>query len=198
MLLRSVRTSLGLTYAQMRAAAAVSEATLKRTASGGTVPKWGTVLAYISAVEKAYGGTMTAALRKEIQGAWRLARMEDRGTLNLRAPRPQYIADFRDLSKALEALYERAGAPPLRTVRADSEDPLGLPLSTLARIVSRKTLPVDERQLLAFVHGCGVPEAEYGPWREAWRKLRIPTDTDDAVRIPASILVSLATQGRAA
>lgn len=179
-LLRMIRDAADLTYAEMAAVVDVSEATLKRAASGETVPKKETALAFSLAAETK-GIKFAPDIRGILVSAWRMARMEERGTLHLRAPRPEYIADYRDLSKALEALYERAGAPPLRTVRADSGDPLALPMSTLARIVRRESLPADERQLMAVVHGCGADKRDDEKWRGAWEKLHVaenPTEKE--------------------
>lgn len=171
--LRAVREAGDMTYAEMAAVVDASEATLKRAASGEIVAKKETVLAFFIACETKV--KFAKEIKDDLVHMWQRARMEERGTLHLRAPRPEYIADFRDLSKALEALYESAGAPPLRTVRADSGDPLALPLSTLARIVRRESLPADERQLMAFVHGCGADNRDGRKWLEAWEKLHTTT-----------------------
>ncbi|KPH99490.1 hypothetical protein OK006_8437 [Actinobacteria bacterium OK006] len=97
--------------------------------------------------------------------------MEERGTLHLRSPRPEYIADQADLSHALYALYERAGAPPLRQVQQRGGEPIHLPLSTLARIVNRQTVPADQKQYSAFLAGCGVPSEQRPKWLAAWGKV---------------------------
>jgi hypothetical protein len=100
---------------------------------------------------------------------WRLARREERGTLQV-TPRPQYVTDRADLSKALADLYETAGAPPLRMVQRMSTDATLIPLSTLARIVSRKTIPADKEQLFAFLKGCGESGSKTALWSKAWSK----------------------------
>ncbi|PWI05121.1 hypothetical protein DIZ27_41330 [Streptomyces sp. NWU339] len=98
--------------------------------------------------------------------------MEGRHTLHLKKPRPEYIADQADLSRALHALYEHAGAPPLREIQSRAGGAMHLPLSTLARIVSREALPADERQFLAFLAGFGVEgEERQTKWRMAWNKV---------------------------
>ncbi|MET7312300.1 hypothetical protein ACWD7C_36650 [Streptomyces sp. NPDC005134] len=105
---------------------------------------------------------------------WVKARMEQRGTLQLKKPRPEYIADRADLSHGLYALYEHAGAPPLREVQ-ERRGAVYLPLSTLARIVGRQTLPADEQQLLAFLHGCHVDsEKQEEKWVKALTKATAP------------------------
>ncbi|MGF0174559.1 hypothetical protein ACQF36_29890 [Streptomyces sp. Marseille-Q5077] len=96
--------------------------------------------------------------------------MEQRGTLHLKSPRPEYIADQADLSHALYALYERAGAPPLRQVQQRGGGQVHLPLSTLARIVNRETLPADQNQYMALLTGCGAPKEQRAKWHAAWEK----------------------------
>ncbi|MEV6594924.1 helix-turn-helix domain-containing protein [Streptomyces acidicola] len=171
--LRMLRASAQVTYEEMAECSKPSAATLKRTASGATVPRRSRVLDFSVACLAA-----TRVVPRPVPDAYKLselwlkARMEERGTLRLKKPRPEYIADQADLSSALYALYEHAGAPPLREVQARAGGAVHLPLSTLARIVSRDTLPADERQLLAFLTGCGVEgEERQGKWRMAWTKV---------------------------
>ncbi|MGW0315108.1 hypothetical protein [Streptomyces flavidovirens] len=143
-----------------------SQATLKRAASGASVPRRETVEGFVTAC---------GADAKAVHGAaelWRWARIEERGRLgSLRAPRPELISDAGDLSKALERVWEQAGAPSLREIRRRSGDELALPVSSAARIVSRDAIPADLRQLTAFLTGCGVPEGNHAVWAEAWRKI---------------------------
>lgn len=63
------------------------------------------------------------------------------GPDTLRAPRPHLIGDRRDLSMALEYLYEAVGAPPFREMQERSGNPHALPISTLSRIVAREAAP---------------------------------------------------------
>ncbi|MFD4955811.1 helix-turn-helix domain-containing protein [Streptomyces sp. NPDC058451] len=169
--LRELRAEAGVTYDEMAAVAAVSPATLKRAASGAALPKWLTVMHFcIACFAAATPHSRPIPKVAELEKLWRTARMEERGTLHLKNPRPEYIADQADLSHALYALYERAGAPPLRQVQHRGGGPLHLPLSTLARIVNRETLPADQKQYLAFLMGCGVPEEQRAKWLAAWKK----------------------------
>ncbi|MFI0813550.1 hypothetical protein [Streptomyces echinatus] len=108
--------------------------------------------------------------RRELHDLWVKARMEERGTLKLKKPNLRYVADSADLSQALRALYEYAGAPSLREIQQHSGEPLHLPLSTLARIVNRETIPADERQLVALLRGCQVQDEQHAGWKAAWRK----------------------------
>ncbi|MGW6928407.1 hypothetical protein ACWGA9_45370, partial [Streptomyces sp. NPDC054950] len=112
------------------------------------------------------------ARRLELHRLWVKARMEERGTLYLKRPHPRLIVDASELSAALAVLYEQAGAPPLREFQQRAGGPLELPLSTLARIVSRQALPVSEKQYLAFLRACratGFYE-DFTEWINAWQR----------------------------
>ncbi|MET7650504.1 MULTISPECIES: helix-turn-helix domain-containing protein [unclassified Streptomyces] len=154
------------TYEQLaKRTPGISRVTLQRAASGTCLPKEKTVVAFVHAC--GFGRQEVAKLT-----ALRIsARIEERGVLHeLKALHPRLISDRRDLSRALEYVYEAAGAPTLRELRDRSGEPLLLPISTLSRIVSRRTTPVDERQLLAFIHGCGITHQD-SLWSTAWKKV---------------------------
>lgn len=181
--LREFRASSQVTYEEMAALYPnASAATLKRTASGENVPRWPRTLDFCVACFAATSvDPRPVPDTEKLRGLWLKARMEERGALRLKKPRPEYIADQADLSQALSALYEHAGAPPLREVQARAGGAVHLPLSTLARIVGREALPADERQFLAFLTGCGLQgQARQGKWRMAWAKVSPPklTSTD--------------------
>lgn len=163
--LRALRESTGLTFDQLaKAGGQVSSATLKRAASGDSIPEARTISEFVAACG---GGPETLAPLLKLRVA---ARIQERGVLkSLRPPRIDLIGDRRDLSIALEYVYEAAGAPSYREIRDRSGDPFGLSVSTVGRIVTRQSLPVDERQLLAFLHGCGVHDHD-AAWRTAWEK----------------------------
>ncbi|MEV7173990.1 helix-turn-helix transcriptional regulator [Streptomyces sp. NPDC093224] len=163
--LRALRESTGLTFDQLaKAGGQVSSATLKRAASGDSIPEDRTISEFVAACG---GGPETLAPLLKLRVA---ARIQERGVLKtLRPPRIDLIGDRRDLSIALEYVYEAAGAPSYREIRDRSGDPFGLSVSTVGRIVTRQSLPVDERQLLAFLHGCGVHDHD-AAWRKAWEK----------------------------
>lgn len=141
-----------MTYETLASRTGLSPATLKRAACGTTVPKRATVEAYVDGCGSGREGVRAA------DELWRLARIEERGRLTqLHAPRPELISDEGDLSRALEVVFEQAGAPSLRDIRERSGNPLALPVSSAARIVNRDTVPADQQQLQAFLTGCGVP-----------------------------------------
>ncbi|MEV6358134.1 hypothetical protein [Streptomyces hydrogenans] len=107
---------------------------------------------------------------------WRRARIEHRGILRgLRAPAVRYIRTEADLLAALAAAYEKAGAPPLRTLQQRAGKagtaPL-LALNTAARIIKRTHLPTSVKPFEAFLTGCGIGQRDRGPWLEAWARVR--------------------------
>ncbi|MFF5257065.1 helix-turn-helix domain-containing protein [Streptomyces leeuwenhoekii] len=163
--LRLQRQSAGMTYQELAWLTGLSPATLKRAASGAVVPKHTTVEAY---VEGCGGGPGAVRDADEL---WRHARIEERGRLaQLHAPRPELISDAADLSRALEVVWEQAGAPSLRDIRDRSGNPLALPVSSAARIVNRDAIPADEQQLKAFLTGCGIPPEKHTAWTAAFAK----------------------------
>ncbi|MEV7060907.1 helix-turn-helix domain-containing protein [Streptomyces cyaneofuscatus] len=164
--LRQCRHRAGLTYAELAERTGVSAATLKRAASGKTVARRDTVE---TAVTTCGGSRDTVRAVVEL---WRCARIEERGRVKvMRAPRPELISDEGDLSKALELLYEQAGAPTLRELQRRSGDPRALPVSSAARIVKRVALPADLAQLKAFLTGCELPLDRHVVWVNAWNKI---------------------------
>ncbi|MFJ4321398.1 helix-turn-helix domain-containing protein [Streptomyces lavendulae] len=170
--LRRHRSRSGLTFQQMADRSHLSAATLKRASSGTVVPKAATIEEY---------ARLCGASRSQVLYLLHVrtqARIQERGILpTLRAPNVRLIGDRRDLSMALEYLYEAAGAPPFREMQERCGNPHALPISTVSRIVARETTPADERQLLAFVHGCGIRDRD-DDWRDAWAKITTP-DTDN-------------------
>ncbi|MFD3875498.1 helix-turn-helix transcriptional regulator [Streptomyces sp. NPDC058623] len=163
--LREMRKDAGLTYSQMAEKTGVSGATLKRAASGASVPRFSTLISYMRGC---FGGEYSAETIRRVLAEWAEARREERGTLHLRRPNPLLVEDHHELSQALQALYEYAGAPPLREIQRRAGGPLFLPLSTLARIVNGQAIPGDMKQLTAFVKACWT---EADDWEHAWERL---------------------------
>ncbi|GAA1376620.1 helix-turn-helix domain-containing protein [Streptomyces beijiangensis] len=155
----------------------ISRVTLQRAASGKCTPKEKTLIAF---------ATSCGRTTEEILGLVQLrveARIIERGVLRtLSAPRADLISDRRDLSRALEYMYEAAGAPSLREIQDKSGDPLALPTSTISRIVSRTTVPVDGRQLIAFVRGCGITDQD-SLWWAVWNKVATAYDEAKLVEL---------------
>ncbi|GAA3660302.1 helix-turn-helix domain-containing protein [Streptomyces chitinivorans] len=165
--LRQHRRRAGLTYQELQERTGLSQATLKRAASGTVLPKQDVAETYVSGC----GGAEEAV--QEVRELWRAARIEKRGRPSpLRALRPELVSDAGDLSKALVALWERVGAPSPRQMRERSGIPAALPVSSCYLIVGRQALPADATQLRAFLLGCGVPEDQHGPWERALEKVK--------------------------
>lgn len=177
--LRYARASAGVTYEEMAGHAVASSATLKRTASGISVPKLSNVEDYMQALHKAnrrsQGGLQLFARRK-----WEQARMEERGTLHLRSPYPPRFADQADFRFGLFSLYERSGALPLREIQQRGGGAIYLPLTTLTRIINQKTIPAYPQQLIAFIRGCGKSFVD--KWVEAYVRVTEPIAGQEAVR----------------
>ncbi|MEW2290470.1 helix-turn-helix domain-containing protein [Streptomyces sp. NPDC047841] len=183
--LQELRQLAGLTFAELaeRTAAlgdpalAVSAATLKRAAGCRTLPKQATVVAY------ARGCGATAKQEEEMLRLWARVRARDRGILRqLHAPAVHNIRTRREFTAALAAVYERAGAPPLRTVQQRAgtvPQPAGapcesevflLPLGTLWRIANRQIKWPAWKHVEAFLRGCGITgERTLEYWKQAWK-----------------------------
>ncbi|MFF8973647.1 helix-turn-helix domain-containing protein [Streptomyces sp. NPDC014995] len=98
--LRLRRETAGVTYEVLGRESGLSPATLKRAASGRTVPRRAVAEAYVRGC--GCGGDEEAL--HTVRELWRQARVEERGRLaQLSAPRPELISDAADLSRALEA-----------------------------------------------------------------------------------------------
>ncbi|MBL1087439.1 helix-turn-helix domain-containing protein [Streptomyces actinomycinicus] len=151
--LHEFRQRAGLTFAELAErttalgdpALAVSAATLKRAAGCRTLPKQTTVVAY------ARGCGATPEEERRALRLWARARAKDRGILRqLHPPAVHNIRSRREFTAALAAVYESAGAPPLRTVQQRAgtvPQPAGvayesevflLPLGTCWRIANRR------------------------------------------------------------
>ena len=177
--LRGWRDAAGMTYETLARRTGLSPATLKRAASGAVVPRRITVEAYVEGC----GGEQEAV--RAADELWRQARVEERGRLaQLRAPRPELIGDEGDLSRALEVVWEQAGAPSLREIKERSGYPLALPVSSAARIVNRDAIPADEQQLRASLTGCGIPPERHTPWLSAFTKITRRSPTAAAGELP--------------
>ncbi|MFE2246644.1 helix-turn-helix domain-containing protein [Streptomyces lavendulae] len=158
--LRELRAEAGLTYDELASRTGVSAATLKRAASGRTVPSWKTFSAFTEACCNVDGAVMSQLRREfgELTGLWRSARVAERGRLKTlrRPPAPELITTAGQLSEALEYFYEKSGAPPLRQLQAQAGGAYLLPVSSAARIVARQALPASPQQCVAFLTALGL------------------------------------------
>ncbi|WYB33444.1 helix-turn-helix transcriptional regulator [Streptomyces sp. SM1P] len=106
-MLRELLAASGLTFQQLAARCEdISRPTLQRAASGDYTPKEKTLKAFAAGC--GFPDATDVLLRLRIS-----ARIEDRGQLPKlgTALHPSLISDERDLSRAIEYLYEAAGAP---------------------------------------------------------------------------------------
>ncbi|MFB6564079.1 helix-turn-helix domain-containing protein [Streptomyces sp. NPDC056400] len=169
--LRALRAGAGLTYAELAANTCLSAATLKRAASGRTVPSWETAKVFASAC-----GSLPAGLHR----AWLKARIAERGRLKqLRRPRsPELATTLGDLGEAMEYSYESAGAPSLRQLQERAGGSHLLPVSSAARIVNREALPASRQQCFAFLIACGLPDRAAERWAQAFDRITSHRDLD--------------------
>ncbi|MCX5450282.1 helix-turn-helix domain-containing protein [Streptomyces nigrescens] len=183
-LLTALKDSCGLTFTELAertaepgAAFAVSASTLKRAVGLDAVPQEHVVAAFTRACDA------TAEQERQALGLWQAARAEDRGILaTLQAPSVTNIRTTQDLTAALAAAYERAGAPPLRLVleRATTDQVDGalvLPLTSLWRITRREGRgPATWEQCEAYLRGLGVTHSVLMRlWHEAFTRARNPS-----------------------
>ncbi|ROV64463.1 XRE family transcriptional regulator [Streptomyces globisporus] len=181
--LRAYRATAGVTYEEMSQYVDASPATLKRTAAGAKVPRWDRVAQFQDAIreindvalykvdEALPGPPDSHRVREALHTLWTYARREERGTLDVKKVAPETVGNPAELRYALWALYETAGAPPLRTIQARGSGELILPLSSLARIVSQEAIPADDQQLIALLNGVGRRETS-PTWHGRWTKAR--------------------------
>jgi len=167
----------GPAWSELSYRTGLSVSTLQRTARrSGPVPREENVIAYVEGITRA-PRAVTDALR-----LWRRARIAERGRLRaLNAPAPAYVRNAADLLAALAAAYEKAGAPPLRTLQRRAgyaaDNVPNLPLTNASRIINRERLPTDQRQYEAYLTGCGIPAHALTPWRQAWNRVQSTAPT---------------------
>ncbi|TDC60041.1 helix-turn-helix domain-containing protein [Streptomyces hainanensis] len=170
--LREQRRLAGATYRELAARARVSEATLKRAASGRTLPRRAVVTEYLTACTAENWRHRTRVLRQG-ERLWRRARRAVHTPPGAMAvPRPHFVRDAGDLSGALRDLHVAAGRPSLRTMERRAGAFGALPHSTAHRIVRGETVPRTEQQLLAYLRACEVPVPKQAAWLAAWHKAR--------------------------
>ncbi|MFE9859221.1 hypothetical protein [Streptomyces sp. NPDC005780] len=162
----------GYSFTALAARTTVSASTLKRAVGTGAVPPEHVVTAFVRACP--LGDEQPALM------LWRAARAEERGLLeHLQAPQVDDIRTRAELRTAFAAVYERAGAPPVRTVSARAGVPgtagaLLLPPTTVWHITRREAQLADWSQCEAFLRGCGEPSDQIVRWRMAWQRSAAP------------------------
>jgi transcriptional regulator with XRE-family HTH domain len=176
--LRRRRAAGGWTYEELAELAddGVSRQTLQRAAAGGmNVPSWPVVANFIRATSPLRENDIELErATKKGKELWRKARYEQRQRTMPRRPEPPVLALVRseaDLAAVLVELYERSGAPSMRTMERRAGGLGILPHSTAHRIVTRKTLPYTLAQFEAFLNACDVPMQRRYPWYSMWARV---------------------------
>ncbi|MEU4731758.1 helix-turn-helix domain-containing protein [Streptomyces sp. NPDC023588] len=179
-LLRAARRAAGLTYGVLAARTGVSAATLKRAASGRTIPSHATIEKFLTACGAAPEELARAgSLRRE-------ARREQRGPVEATVPVAR-ISTRAELCAALVSLHREAGSPPYRHMQARA-DSIWLALSSLSRILNHRTVPNSRGQMSAFLRGCGASEEQQEHWLTAWERVTRPYRAPGAHLRPATAL----------
>ncbi|TDT93302.1 hypothetical protein EDD99_8111 [Streptomyces sp. 846.5] len=164
--LRVLRDDAGLTNVELAVKLAVDIVTVRRAASGNSVPKRKLVEDWAQVCS---GETETG----KVVGMWRQARYQDRrnraGRPSTPLPNPDLVSSRQMLSEALAELYERAGAPSFREMEERGGQYGTLPQNTARRIVQRQTLPRDEKQFRAFLTACEVTRPN--AWAAAFNRV---------------------------
>ncbi|MEU3619828.1 tyrosine-type recombinase/integrase [Streptomyces sp. NPDC006872] len=189
--LRRCRVRAGLTNAALATRTKYSATTLQRAAGGAVLPTLRVVLAYEEAC-----GIADGEARRLWEQARQMAGLRDRRRAVPphpgKAPRPDLIADRADMSRALLDLRERSGLS-YRAMehRLEERPELGpLSRSTAQRILTRQSFPTSQRQLMALLHACAVPQRAWGDWVRAWKKVHRAQDRKESAITPARKLAA--------
>ncbi|MFJ3465839.1 hypothetical protein [Achromobacter spanius] len=158
--LRARKDAVQLTHEQIagRTNGEPSKATLRRATSGSGVPLWNTVATFVTVTttkEEEFSESIEAALARALE-LWIRARRATRAPYYLhKAPDPALIWDVADFSQALRAQHVWAGYPTPGEMERMA-GPGQLPGTTIRRIISGRSLPVDPQQTIAFLNACYV------------------------------------------
>ncbi|MFB8247295.1 helix-turn-helix domain-containing protein [Streptomyces sp. NPDC055952] len=172
--LTALRGAARLTQRALADAANVSRGAVQRAESGTAPPTAAVLGAYL----RACGAS--PADQDKARRLHALGRTAQRGNKprTLKAPAPAFARDARDLGLVLVAVYERAGAPPLRDF--DRPGRARVPLATASRIVNRQALPSSREQLITFLTVCGIPPAAQRPYLDAYHHVTAQRSTRPA------------------
>lgn len=170
--LRARKATSGTTYEQMaKNSLYSSKATLKRAASGASVPSWETVVDFISTTATEEEWVVPDRITAQIRGheLWVIARRATRAPYYVyKAPDPRLIATEADFSKFLRDQHVWSGYPTPGEMQRIVEHPWDLPPSTTRRIIAGEILPVGPHQAMAFLKACYLStSAELEPWLAA-------------------------------
>ncbi|MDQ0904371.1 transcriptional regulator with XRE-family HTH domain [Streptomyces canus] len=185
-LLRSLRRKAGLTYTELAARSGYSAATLKRAASGRTLPDVIVAFGYALACEIV---PAQSSEQQELRGVilqWQKARKavkkaQQAARRSSVVPKPQLARDEADLSGALRDAWTRAGRPSTRAMEKASNGQV--PRSTASVISSAHTVPRDFRQYIAYLRVCKIKGQALTPWIRAWFKIReVPAELQPGLK----------------
>lgn len=189
--LRRCKASAGLTNSALEARTKCSATTLQRASGGVVLPTLRVALAF------EVGCGITDGKARQL---WEKARQAEgrrdrrRASLLLpgKPPRPDLIADRADMGRALLDLRERSGLSYRDIERRGQERPELSPLSrsTAQRILTRQSFPTSQRQLMALLHACAVPERSWDDWIRAWQKVHRGLDRKEQTVTPARRLAA--------
>jgi transcriptional regulator with XRE-family HTH domain len=189
--LRRCRARAGLTNAALASRTKYSATTLQRASGGAVLPTLSVVLAY-----EAGCGIADGEARQRWEKAQQAEGRRDQRRATLRhpgkAPRPDLIADRADMGRALVDLRTRSGLS-YRDMesRVEKRPELGpLSRSTAQRILNRQSFPTSERQLMALLHACEVPDQSWGDWVRAWKKVHRAQGRKEPEFLPARKLAA--------
>jgi transcriptional regulator with XRE-family HTH domain len=172
--LTTLRRAARLTQRALAQAANVSRGAVQRAESGAAAPSPTVLDAFVRVCGAGPGDQARAHLLRN------RGRTTKRNRLRLlNAPAPALIHTEADLSAALAAAYERAGAPSLSDSRLTPGRP-PLPRTTAWRIVERKGLPATTAQLVTFLTACGVHPAEQRLYINAYHRITADRGTRPA------------------
>ncbi|MFD3940223.1 hypothetical protein ACFWSP_35360 [Streptomyces sp. NPDC058618] len=191
--LREERAKANKGYAVLAPCTDLSEATLKRAATGKDLPTWRTVGQYLHACHvlgpqpvrvRIVGETFYAHyssssnFREALLHAahlWTEARtaVEDAAKPPRRPlPTCRFVYDQADLSARLRELHEWAGSPSAHVMEKSAGDFGVLPHSTAHRIIKGQTIPGHVLQLEGFLRACGLSERKWAAWTAAWWQVK--------------------------
>ncbi|MBL1109748.1 helix-turn-helix domain-containing protein [Streptomyces sp. 5-8] len=171
--LRSMRHAAHLTYRDLASHTSCSAATLKRAASGKSLPSPAVATQYalgcVIVSNDLDAARAASRLRKEAAEAVAEARRRSRRSTVL--PKPQFARDEGDLSGALRDAWRRAGEPSFRAMERAAGHHGALPRSTAHAMAKGRTLPREFLQYVLFLEACGISGSDLAPWLRAWSKI---------------------------
>ena len=160
--LRNWREKAGYTYQKLSRHTSCSDDTLRRAASGKTLPRWEVVREFAVACD---------ADVSEAERLWLKARGSvfgsSVGSMASKAVHVDYVQNYTQLHAALVSIYKKGGCRSYR----DLDDRIGghgrLPLATIGRVLNMKSRPQRDF-VISFAEACGIRTAELRNWGCAW------------------------------